>query len=259
METTVKFESTEDFVDFVDHASMMDVLSSARTGWTEGAIAVHDLLQSLSLYIDPEKFWKEFNPSLSGLFFDIGLVCAGHPECWLEPQDAQNRGSYVSTDPDEERRIINIGYNVTTPYNFSKTSIIERGAITAILAFLLEQSGRAVSITQYCSITKNNHNFYGSLVVKPADKQLDMDLLSFWLVSPDSFRKCWMRVLEGQPNARRLGLDNGMYGTPEPSYGSDLSDVFVRGIRNKTDLWTRQNSVDWVCNSLEKLQIKYLV
>lgn len=259
METTVKFESTEDFVDFVDHASMMDVLSSARTGWTEGAIAVHDLLQSLSLYIDPEKFWKEFNPSLSGLFFDIGLVCAGHPECWLEPQDAQNRGSYVSTDPDEERRIINIGYNVTTPYNFSKTSIIERGAITAILAFLLEQSGRAVSITQYCSITKNNHNFYGSLIVKPADKQLDMDLLSFWLVSPDSFRKCWMRVLEGQPNARKLGLDNGMYGTPEPSYGSDLSDVFVRGIRNKTDLWTRQHSVDWVCASLEKLQIRYLV
>jgi hypothetical protein len=259
METTVKFESTEDFVDFVDHASMMDVLGSARTGWTEGAIAVHDLLQSLSLYIDPEKFWKEFNPSLSGLFFDIGLVCAGHPECWLEPQDAQNRGSYVSTDPDEERRIINIGYNVTTPYNFSKTSIIERGAITAILAFLLEQSGRAVSITQYCSITRNNHNFYGSLVVKPADKQLDMDLLSFWLVSPDSFRKCWMRVLEGQPNARKLGLDNGMYGTPEPSYGSELSDVFVRGIRNKTDLWTRQHSVNWVCASLEKLQIRYLV
>ena len=258
METTVKFESTEDFVDFVDHASMMDVLSSARTGWTEGAIAVHDLLQSLSLYIDPEKFWKEFNPSLSGLFFDIGLVCAGHPECWLEPQDAQNRGSYVSTDPDEERRIINIGYNVTTPYNFSKTSIIERGAITAILAFLLEQSGRAVSITQYCSITKNNHNFYGSLVVKPANKQLDMDLLSFWLVSPDSFRKCWMRVLEGQPNARKLGLDNGMYGTPEPSYGNELSDVFVRGIRNKTDLWTRQNSVDWVCDSLDKLQIRYV-
>lgn len=259
METTVKFESTEDFVDFVDHASMMDVLSSARTGWTEGAIAVHDLLQSLSLYIDPEKFWKEFNPSLSGLFFDIGLVCAGHPECWLEPQDAQNRGSYVSTDPDEERRIINIGYNVTTPYNFSKTSIIERGAITAILAYLLEQSGRAVSITQYCSITKNNHNFYGSLVVKPANKQLDMDLLSFWLVSPDSFRKCWMRVLEGQPNAGKLGLDNGMYGTPEPSYGSELSDVFVRGIRNKTDLWARQHSVDWVCASLEKLQIRYLV
>jgi hypothetical protein len=258
METITKFESTEDFVDFVDHASMMDVLSSARTGWTEGAIAVHDLLQSLSLYIDPEKFWKEFNPSLSGLFFDIGLVCAGHPECWLEPQDAQNKGSYVSTDPDEERRIINIGYNVTTPYNFSKTSIIERGAITAILAYLLEQSGRAVSITQYCSIAKNNHKFYGSLIVKPADKQLDMDLLSFWLVSPDSFRKCWMRVLEGQPNAKKLGLDNGMYGTPEPSYGCELSDVFVKGVRNKTDLWTRQNSVDWVCASLEKLGIRYL-
>jgi hypothetical protein len=84
-----------------------------------------------------------------------------------------------------------------------------------------------------------------------------MDLLSFWLVSPDSFRKCWMRVLEGQPNARKLGLDNGMYGNPEPSYGKELSDVFVKGIRNKTELWTRTDSVEWVRTSLEKLEIKY--
>jgi hypothetical protein len=68
-----------------------------------------------------------------------------------------------------------------------------------------------------------------------------------------------MRVLEGLPNARKLGLDNGMYGSPEPLYGIELSDVFVRGIRNKTDFWTRKDSVDWVCSSLEKLQIKYLV
>lgn len=258
MDTSIKFESTEDFVDFIDYASMMDVLGLARSGWPDGANAIHDLLQSLSLYIEPEKFWKEFNPSISGLFFDIGLVCAGLPECWLEPQDAQNKGSYVSTDPDEERRIINIGYNVTTPYNFSKTSIIERGAITAILAYLLEQSGRAVSITQYCGISKNNHNFYGSLVVKPVDRQLDMGLLSFWLVSPDSFRKCWMRVIEGLANAKKLGLENGMYGSPEPSYGSELSDVFVKGIRNKTETWTREDSVNWVCNSLDKLQIRYV-
>jgi hypothetical protein len=258
MDTSIKFESTDDFVDFIDYASMMDVLGSARTGWPEGATAIHDLLQSLSLYIEPEKFWKEFNPSTSGLFFDIGLVCSGRPECWLEPQDAQNRGSYVSTDPDEERRIIRIGYNITTPYNLSKTSIIERGAITAILAYLLEQSGRAVSITQYCSISKNNHNFYGSLVVKPADRQLDMSLLSFWLVSPDSFRKCWMRVIEGLANAKKLGLENGMYGNPEPNYGSELSDVFVKGIRNKTETWTREDSVNWVCNSLDKLQIRYV-
>ena len=146
-----------------------------------------------------------------------------------------------------------------SPYNFSKTSIIERGAITAILAFLLEQSGRAVSITQYCSISKNNHNFYGSLVVKPADRLLDMDLLSFWLVSPDSFRKCWMRVIEGLQNARNLGLVHGMYGNAEPDYGNEFSDIFVKGIRNKTETWSREDSVNWVCDSLEKLGIKYLV
>lgn len=257
MDTYLKFESVDDLIDFVDHASMAEVLSTARAGWPEGASAIHDLLQKLSLYIEPEKFWKEFNPSVVGMFFDIGLVCSGIPECWIEPQEAYNKGSFLSTDPDEEKPIINIGFNVTAPPGLSKNDAIQKGAIAAILAYLLEQSGRAVTITQYCAMSKNSHNIYGSVVLKKADQLLDMDLLSFWLVCPNSFRNCWLRAIESLPNASRLGVANGFYGTPNVDYGGEYSDVFLRGARTKNEEWSLDVCVKWVCGELDKLKIKY--
>lgn len=258
MDTTIKFESTDEFVDFVDHASMAEILSTARAGWPSGATAIHDLLQRLSLYIEPEKFWKEFNPNVTGMFFDIGLVCAGIPECWLDPQDAFNNGSFMSTEPDEEKPVIRLGINITEPLGASRKDALQKGAIAAIFAYLLEQSGRAVSITQYCSMSKNNHNFYGSVVIKTAEQKLDMDLLSFWLVSPNSFRSCWMRIIESLPNAKQLGVSGGFCGTPNTEYGLEFSDAFIAGAKNKREEWSLDNCVEWLCNGLDKLKIAYI-
>jgi hypothetical protein len=257
METFFNFESTSDLIDFIDHGSMSDVLSQARSGWLEGAHTISDLLQSLPIYIDPEKFWKEFNPAVTGLFFDIGLVCSGVPEHWLDPQPAFNMGSFVTTDPDEEKPIIKLGFNTTFPAGFSPAAAMERGAIMSILAYLLEQSGRSVSITQYCAIQKNNHNFKGSVVLKYADQPLDMDVLAFWLVCPNSFKQCWMRVLESLPHSKNLGITKGLYGLPDTRYGEEFSDAFIPGVYRKSQIWTREESVSWICTSLEKLKINY--
>jgi hypothetical protein len=135
--------------------------------------------------------------------------------------------------------------------------MIERGAIVAVLAYLLEQSGRAVSITQYCSIENNNHSFTGSVVLKSADEPLDMDLLAFWLVCPDSFKRCWLRVIESLPNAQFLGVYNGNYGSTISNYGELESDMFVKGITNKNETWTRQDSMDWICSGLKNLKIDF--
>jgi len=257
METILNFESTQDLIDFIDYGSDSSVLSNARGGWSDGMSYIVDLLQNLPLQIEPEKFWKEFFPATAGLFFDIGLVCSGAPECWLDPQQSFNKGSFISKDPDDERKIIKIGINSTAPSGFSKNAMIERGAIVAVLAYLIEQSGRAVSITQYCSISKNNHTFRGSVILKTAEQTLDMNLLSFWLVCPDAFRQCWMRVIESLPNAAALGVIHGRYGTPEINFGENFSDVFIKGIRTKTQEWTRDDSVAWVCDSLSKLKINF--
>jgi hypothetical protein len=259
METFFNFESTADFIDFIDHGSMTEILSLARSGWPEGAHAITDMLQSLPLYIDPIKFWKEFNPAITGLFFDIGLVCSGMPEHWLDPQPAFNQGSFATTDPDEERPIVKLGLNTTVPLGFTRNAVIERGAIISILAYLLEQSGRAVSITQYCAITKDNHKFQGSVIIKHADQPLDMDILAFWLVCPDSFKRCWLRVLESLPNSRDLGVDNGLYGLPDTHYGKEQSDIFIPGVYRNSEVWGRNESVSWVCSELERMKIKYSI
>jgi hypothetical protein len=255
MNAIFNFESTSDLINFIDHGSMQELLAIARSGWPEGLNIISDILQSLPLHINPEKFWKEFNPAITGMFFDVGLVCSGVPECWLQPQDAFNKGSFVSTDPDEERPIIKLGLNSTVPIGYPKAFSIERGAIIAVLAYLLEQSGRSVSITQYCSLSQKNNNFFGSVVLKRADEPLDIDLLAFWLVSPDSFKKCWLRVMENLPNSQV----NGNYGFPICEYGENESDIFIKGISNKQNLWSRNDSVNWIIDNLTKLKISFII
>jgi hypothetical protein len=179
-------------------------------------------------------------------------VCSGFPEHWLTPQLPTDSGAFLSTIPNDERKIINIGVNITTTPSTTKNEVIERGAIVALLAYLLEQSGRSVTITQYCAFSKENHNFYGSVPLKLADEYINLDLLSFWLTSPDCLRKCWTHNLKGI----QYLVDNN-FNFPITDFGSEFSDVFIPGLDVESGKWQRKNSLDWVKSSLKTLNINY--
>lgn len=257
MDTILKFKSTADLVDLIDYGSMAEVVKATRSGWSEGVSAVLDLLHSLSLNIEPEKFQKEFFPSIKGLFYDIGLVCSGVPEHWFSPHQTEDSGSFVNNEHNDLKRVINLNINTSFLSNIKDSTIIERGAAVVVLAYLLEQSGRSVSISQYCATTKNNQGFYGSVTLKEANQPLDLEVLAFWLVCPDSFYKCWYRIMENIPNAFKLGILNGQYGVPEINYGKENSDVFLKGINNNTTTWSREDSVNWIKEALVNLNINF--
>lgn len=257
METILKFKSAPDLLDYMEQCSTSGTSKASRAGWPKGVSVIMDILENLPFNVDLERFRKEFNPAFSGLFFDIGLVCSGVPEFWLDPQPSFNSGSFVTNDPDDEKRIIKLGLNSSVLPSISPASIMERGAILTILAFLLEHTGRSVSITQYCAVSKYEHTFMGSAVIKAADEPLDVDLLSYWLVCPDSFRQCWLEIIESLPNAKSFGVSGNKYGYPVIDYGQEESDVFIKGILNEKDNWSRQDSISWICSQLESLDITY--
>jgi hypothetical protein len=66
-----------------------------------------------------------------------------------------------------------------------------------------------------------------------------------------------MRVLESLPHSKTLGVTKGLYGIPDTLHGKENSDVFLPGIYRKSQIWTREESVSWVCTELEKLKINY--
>jgi hypothetical protein len=256
METILKFNSSQDLLNFID-IHHPKVHKDCRAGWSKGLAVILDILENLPFNIDLEKFRKEFMSGFSGLFFDVGLVCAGVPEFWLDPQPSYNTGSFVTSDPDEEKKIIRLGLNSTVKQEVSPDSIIERGAVLAVLAYLLEHSGRSVSITQYCAISNYEHSFKGSAVIKPADQPLDLDLLSFWLVSPDSFNNSWIEIIKTLPYSKSFGVNGEKYGYPIIDYGQSESDVFIKGILNEKSVWSRKDSIEWICSELKRLEINY--
>jgi len=79
---------------------------------------------------------------------------------------------------------------------------------------------------------------------------IDIDTLAFWLVCPDSFRRCWFRVMETIPNAKSLGAFGPEYGYPVADYGIEDSDVFLPGLRS-AQVWKRDDSIAWICKMLE--------
>jgi hypothetical protein len=258
MEVILNFDSASDLASLIDHSSMADIWGTARSGAAAEATAVAEILESLNLWLSPEIFRKEFVPATTGLFFDIGLVCSGIPECWVDPQPADNTGSYPSTDPEDEREIIRLGLNTTvTPSSVKRATIIERGASVIVLAYLLEQSGRLVSITQYNALEKNNYNFYGSVVLKSADQELNVNLLALWLLCPEVFRRSWFKLMAGVPNPGSLGKLKNVTVQPITDYGKTESDIFVSGIQNTDKTWVREDSLAWVLSSLTKLGINY--
>jgi len=258
MEVTLNFDSASDLASLIDRSSLADIWGVARTGAAEEATAVAEILKSLNLWLSPEIFRKEFVPATTGLFFDIGLVCSGIPECWVDPQPADNTGSYPSTDPEDERKVIRLGLNATVlSSSVKRATIIERGASVIVLAYLLEQSGRPVSITQYCALEKNNYSFYGSVVLKPADQELDVNLLALWLLCPEVFQRSWFKLMASVPNPGTLGKLKNINTYSITDYGKTESDVFVAGIQRTDKTWVREDSLAWVLSSLTKLGINY--
>lgn len=237
--------------DFNTLNNWQETLDTINTGWGKGLKNISIIVEDILAQIGSSVFREDLVPSVAGMFFDVGLVCSGQPECWFNQQ---------TTDEiiNSGQKIVNIGINTSVSAGLSVNACIERGASILALSELLERMNKSVSITQYCSTSNNMHTFQGSLVLKTAGELIDINLLSFWLVCPDAFRRCWFRVLEVLPTAEPLGALGRGYGFPIADYGKDKSDIFIKGIRSVRE-WSRTDSLNWIVQELaaQGIQSRY--
>jgi hypothetical protein len=258
MKIELNFKSPSDIAGFIERAllntepfpSELNVLdkwnetiTSMRHGWSDGAAVVSQILQELTFQDKQPIIKREYHQAVTGLFFDIGLVCAKEPECWIEPE----------TDailPVEER-LIKIGLNAVSR-GYPQTSITERGAATIALAHILEQIGYKVSVMQYYAVSGREHTYQSKATLNTIDEPLNIELLSFWLTCPDSFHRCWTEIFRPVHN---IDVASNECSFPLIEYGKEECDIFVPGINNVGKQWTREDSLSWIYKMLEELEI----
>jgi hypothetical protein len=250
MKITLEFCSATDAADFIqqnlvswDHSDPVEMeewyktLTKMQQGWPEGASVVHDILYDLSLNDTQSIFKKDHNQMVTGLFFDVGLICSKIPECWIDPQTDP-----YTIDTTNQERIIRLGMN-SVSWGFSPSSIIERGAAIAALAYILQQMGHNISLTQYYATTKNNHSFQASINHILDNQSLNIEMLSFWLACPDSLHKCWSQILK---TTHDLNIPVNEGPTLIPEYGRELCDIFIPGAVRPSEQWSRNDSLSWI-------------
>lgn len=260
MKAIFKFETSADVIDYFarnilhDQTKVNDLkweewkqtFEVMHSGWSEGASVVNEILQEVVLNDQLTTIQRNYNQSVTGLSFDVGLVCSNIPECWLE---AEPRDNSIITSID--RNPIKLGLNAVT-VNHSSESIIERGSALIALGSILEKSGWPVSFTQYYSLPINNITFEGIMVHKSFDEPLDANLLSSWVSYPNFVYQGWKEIAQLVYN---VTASDCVYKEPNGDYGKEHSDIFLSGTKLDRQ-WTRTDSINWICDEVEKLVIE---
>ena len=219
---------------FYEFGTWEECQTALRQGWKDGIDAVNAKTARLESVIGASVLREAYNPAVTGAFFDVGLVCSGEPECWLQPADEEG-GS----------KVVTIAVNSCISGSQSKKTIIERGAAVCALVKLLETQGKSVRLV-YGMGFNVNADLRGDacrmeLTLKREGDPLDIDALAFWLVCPDAFRRLCFRYIEGHLLWPRVGT---CYGYPDKNW-TPKADVQVPAILSG-EQWTDERVQEWI-------------
>lgn len=223
----------------------------AQTGWPDGLALVSDLSQAYLDKVGSGMIRETFQPAVSGLFFDVGLVLSGEPESWLETVETE--------EPSSGTKLITIALNATVSASVSGETIRQRGAAVLALVQLLEASGRSVRVlTGFALRSDSSAELSATLQLKGYGETLDSDKLAFWLVAEDAFRRCFFRVAESCPLWRKLGAyRESDYGRVKAEWIPEGADIALGGLRamDASD-WTPEKTKAWIEEQLRKQGVK---
>lgn len=164
---------------------------------------------------------EAYNPAVTGQFFDIGLVCSGEPECWLQPTEEESAGS----------KVVRISMNTFVSGGVDKETIRKRGALVCAAVQALQMAGKSVEVIYGGRCTRGSGAFFEcTAVLKAATAPLDIDSIAFWLCNPDSLRRVMFRLMELAPRrcAQAIGAyKDGPYGTPDNEWAPEADIRFL--------------------------------
>lgn len=226
-----EFNEFEDWSECVHHL---------QHGWQKGVDAVNAKTSRLEQEVGGSVLREAFNPAITGLFFDVGLVMTGEPECWLE-----------TNQEDTGNRVVTLAINCSVSASISSKTIIERGAALCALIKLLETNGKSVRVVLGMGVNigfsnpKTTDKIQTEIVLKQEGQPFDLDSMAFWLVCPDAFRRLLFRFLEEHPQFHRI---RGNYGFPDTSYTPEGQIKMPAILSGET--WTHEQTKAWLLKIL---------
>jgi len=186
-----------DFLDILESGDN-EVMSAMKKATTK---EVNELAKKYEDVIHGFKF------DVSGQFFDVGLVLAGVPEAWLEPEVEQ-----------EEKVQVEIVIDGAFSAGVNKDKIIKNGSRILAMTKLLEELDVEVRLRIVSGNVnyraKGRNKIYMSTLIKDYDEPINYKKVSA-LISPTYHRRGIFKLMEVETK----GKVSGGYGRPHDTRG----------------------------------------
>ena len=214
-----------------------DALNLALHGWKEGVNELKATLDEVKASGEIITTGYDFN--VSGDFFDVGLVCSGSPECWLEPVESNVVNCYK------------IRVDCCYSHEITQKQINNRGAAICAIVDALCSQGHLVEIEAVVYVKvidkKRKKDLY---ITVPINTQpLDLDSIAFVFGHPSFLRRIIFAA-----------IDNIMVDDVDDNYGSvgGLLPTTEKTIDFGGDNWqtfyTVSETKRWIAEQIKKLE-----
>lgn len=223
----------------------------SRTGWEAGGKLVN---------AKGGAYFEEFTnlvirPTIrmtddGGMDFDMGAYLTGEPEHWFQLQSQLVAGA---------GQIVSMVVNLSEPANVSPDVIMNKGAMAATVAMLIERGGRNVEIIAALAASEHEDTGPGTrgkaievyIPVKRADETINLLSVAYALAHPSTLRRFAFSVMEqiAEPAWRKAVQVGRSYG-----YTSDVThtgDVYVPSAHAWGDWTDPAKTRTWVLGILK--------
>lgn len=214
----------------------------AKSGWPDGAAKARALLDKLDVPPIVDTHSATVN-DVTGSYVDVGEYVQGTPECM------------VDFKPDTRPvRFVHVIVSGIFPWQLKGDNIMQRGVTIAAIVDALESRGIRCSVellTRFGARYEPGHYVDVSVCIKDTTQPLNLDVLTFAVAHPATFRRLLFAVGERQPEdiREKFGFKQGRsYGRVVPIPAPPDALVF----QTMTDLkWTAQETRAQIMKALE--------
>jgi len=187
------YSHTEPKDSWTGYASFKDAVQYFQKGYksetVEFAEDIADLAQRLSVEYDLAPY---YDPAEIGLFFDVGRVLEGAPECWYD-------------QPLDIRPELNLLIHASFYSGVTQKQVYNRGVIICALINLLSRKFNLQ--VKICFGVENHRGSYYLAEIEIPNNPLDLDLMNFLLTHAGSYRRLGFSYWESRLNNPHITED----------------------------------------------------
>ncbi len=232
----------------VDYAEALDM---AAKGWSQGAQKATDISHSLEERLFSLIERHDVAYDVTGEILDVGRYCAGTPEHWgvFETTLVEGPGT----------KYVHIVVAGSFASLVDADVIIARGAVISALVHTLELAGHRCKVSLVIisqGSANKNYKYECRVPIKEYTEHLDIDLVTYALAHPSTFRRHGFAAREHLPEfwRQQMGIPGG-YGRPCDTDG-ERGDIYVPVMGSGEESWTdKDKAAQWVTEHLVRLGV----